>query len=511
MHACVVELKTAPAGTVAEVAAEADLRRMLADVLGDRLRLGAAAAGTHPIATGSDVAVSSGARYREIERTMGALARREPTMALHVHVAMPDGEAAVQALDGLRHDRAAPAGAVGELPILARRRLGFASARTPIFSMFPRGDPAALRHLRDVRPSRLAAGTGADPEPTFLWWDARLQPRLGTIEVRIMDAQTRVGDVAGLAAAVRCAVRRSAEVTRPDRTWARRSWPRTGSSPRDGMEAMLIDADRVRRPAREALAGLLDECRPVAQARLRERARRRRRTRRRPGLCAAAAAGAAGRGCAPCPGASRTCSPPPSATPSRRRSGMLSPTAIVDPFGLWPRAARLGRQTSVVAADTAAQTALVLLDRVLASPRSEQALDLVLRSRLAGQAVRSLVRGPLVEVALRTAVAEGLVERISAELVDSGAVDRVFDHLVSTEVPQQLADRLLAAGVAERIAQRVVAGPEIDRLRRRRSTARAAGSWSRRSTAASSTRPSRACWSATSSGSSSTRSRTARR
>ena len=113
---------------------------------------------------------------------------------------------------------------------------------------------------------------------------------------------------------------------------------------------------------------------------------------------------------------------------------MPSPTAIVDPFGLWPWAARLGRQTSVVAADTAAQTALVLLDRVLASPRSEQAMDLVLAAGSADQAVRSVVRGPLVEAALRTAVAEGLVERISAELVDSGAVDRVFDHLVSTEV-----------------------------------------------------------------------------
>ena len=29
----------------------------------------------------------------------------------------------------------------------------------------------------------------AIPEPTFLWWDVRLQPRFGTVEVRIMDAQ----------------------------------------------------------------------------------------------------------------------------------------------------------------------------------------------------------------------------------------------------------------------------------------------------------------------------------
>ncbi len=269
VHACVVELKTAPAGTVAEVAAElADLRRMLADVLGDRLRLGAAAAGTHPIATGSDVAVSSGARYREIERTMGALARREPTMALHVHVAMPDGEAAVRALDGLRHDLPLLLALSANSPFWRGGDSGFASARTPIFSMFPRvGIPRRFgTYATYVRVVGSLLRSGAIPEPTFLWWDARLQPRLGTIEVRIMDAQTRVGDVAGLAAAVRCAVRRSAEVTRPDRTPGPEVLAENRFlAARDGMEAMLIDADRVRRPAREALAGLLDECRPVAR------------------------------------------------------------------------------------------------------------------------------------------------------------------------------------------------------------------------------------------------------
>ena len=48
---------------------------------------------------------------------------------------------------------------------------------------------------------------GAIPEPTFIWWDVRLQPRLGTLEVRVMDAQTRIRDTAALAALVQCLVR----------------------------------------------------------------------------------------------------------------------------------------------------------------------------------------------------------------------------------------------------------------------------------------------------------------
>ena len=49
--------------------------------------------------------VSRRPRYREIAATMRVLARRGPAMALHVHVAVPDGDTAVRALDGLRADR----------------------------------------------------------------------------------------------------------------------------------------------------------------------------------------------------------------------------------------------------------------------------------------------------------------------------------------------------------------------------------------------------------------------
>ena len=41
---------------------------------------------------------------------------------------------------------------------------------------------------------------GAFPEPTFLWWDLRLRPVYGTIEIRIMDTQAEVWRTAALAA-----------------------------------------------------------------------------------------------------------------------------------------------------------------------------------------------------------------------------------------------------------------------------------------------------------------------
>src|SRR3954466_205858 len=117
-------------------------------------------------------------------------------MALHVHVAVPDGATAVRALDGLRDDLPLLLALSANSPFWRGADSGFASMRTPIFSMFPRVGIA--RHFgayaEYVRAVEAVVGSGAIRDPSFLWWDARIQPRFGTVEVRIMDAQSRVTD-----------------------------------------------------------------------------------------------------------------------------------------------------------------------------------------------------------------------------------------------------------------------------------------------------------------------------
>src|SRR3954462_10991563 len=93
------------------------------------------------------------------------------------------------------------------------------------------------------------------PDPTFLWWDPRPHPRFGTVEVRIMDAQTRVEDTAALAAFIQCIAKlevesgyvssRAFEV--PEAVDENRVL-----GARDGMCAGLIDVELERKvPARE--------------------------------------------------------------------------------------------------------------------------------------------------------------------------------------------------------------------------------------------------------------------
>ena len=108
----------------------------------------------------------------------------------------------------------------------------------------------------------------AFPEPTFLWWDVRPQPRFGTVEVRILDAQTTVAETAALVALVqsiaRLEVREGYVSDRLVRTQEALDENRFIAA-RDGMDGALIDPDReCRVDAREQLGQLLEAVAPHA-------------------------------------------------------------------------------------------------------------------------------------------------------------------------------------------------------------------------------------------------------
>jgi glutamate---cysteine ligase / carboxylate-amine ligase len=269
-HGSALELASRPHATPAEAAE--DLARLRAGLAADLepLDLRAAVAGTHPFAQWSEVEVSEGARYQSIYDTMRELARREPTFALHVHVAVPDAEAAVRALRGMRVHVPLLLAAAANSPFWQGRDTGLASARVPVFGTFPRvGIPRPFRSYAEyVEAVDVLLRCDAFPEPTFLWWDVRLQPKLGTIEVRIMDAQTRWRDNAALAALVQCAVR--LEATEGFAAAAIAEYPEVLDenrflATRDGMRAEFIDPARERRrPATDILDELLAACAPHA-------------------------------------------------------------------------------------------------------------------------------------------------------------------------------------------------------------------------------------------------------
>jgi carboxylate-amine ligase len=270
-HQGALELTCSPHATVAEAERElAGLRGRLADAL-TALDLGVAASGVHPTTPASETEVSPAGRYQLILRTMRELARREPTFALHVHVGVPDPEDAIRLMNRLRVHLPLLLALSANSPFRAGHPTGLASTRTALFQAFPRtGIPRAFDSYDDwVTTVGLLLRCGAFPEATFLWWDVRAQPRFGTVEVRIMDAQTEVGRAAALVALVQALARlelqegfaTSAQIAAAELLAENRFL-----AARDGMEAELLDPDTgSRRPARAVLASVLDAVRPHAQ------------------------------------------------------------------------------------------------------------------------------------------------------------------------------------------------------------------------------------------------------
>ena len=270
-HSCTLELAGGiHVGVRTAVQELLALRRRLAEELAPH-DLQAAVAGTHPSAVGEDTEVSESARYQVLYDKMRELARREPTFALHVHVGVPDPELAMQAADRIRAHLPLILAVSANSPFWRGRDSGMASFRTPLFQGFPRsGIPRRFgSYGAYVEVVDLMLRADALPEPTFIWWDVRLQPRFGTVEIRIADAQTTVSEAAGIAALIQALVRLeateghappglvgAAEVLEENRFLAAR----------DGIDARLIDVTTATRvPARAQLEELLEVCRPHAE------------------------------------------------------------------------------------------------------------------------------------------------------------------------------------------------------------------------------------------------------
>jgi carboxylate-amine ligase len=270
-HGSALEIQTGVHNRIGGAIDELTELRAELDAILQPLSMRAAVAGTHPFAVWQEIVVSAGERYQFVYGSMRELARREPTFGLHVHVGVPDAEAAIHAGNRLRTHIPLLLALSVNSPFWQGRDTGLASARTPLFQAFPRvGIPRAFTDYADyVEAVDVLIRCDAVPEPTFLWWDVRPQPRFGTVEVRIMDAQTTLADAAALAALVQCIVRLEveegediAEPPLPQEVLAENRF----LAARDGMDAELIEPGLGRRvPARGQLDDLVAACRPHAE------------------------------------------------------------------------------------------------------------------------------------------------------------------------------------------------------------------------------------------------------
>ncbi|MGZ4188100.1 MAG: carboxylate-amine ligase [Solirubrobacteraceae bacterium] len=260
-YAAMIELVAPICSDAAEAVTSLNALRARARAVGAT----AIGAGLHPTGAFGDVIPYPAPRYHLIADEMRGLQARTPTCALHVHVGMPDEEAAIRAFNGVREHLPLLQALAANSPFWHGRDSGLASARAQMFRALPRSEiPMAFQSFDEYAESVEALATAGElPDYTYLWWDVRPHPVLGTIEVRSMDAQSSLRSITGLAALVHALARRAADEHGP---WERREVLMESSfrAARDGLAATIWH-DGAMRPVPEVARAAINRARPYAR------------------------------------------------------------------------------------------------------------------------------------------------------------------------------------------------------------------------------------------------------
>jgi carboxylate-amine ligase len=243
-----VEAQSEVSGTVGEAAAA--LRGIRRELLDSGARL--MGAGLHPNAAPGEADVHQTRRYALIEDSLQGILRT-PICGQHIHVGMPEAETAVRAYNGIRTHVPLLNALASNSPFWFGEDSGLASARTVLFRSYPRAAmaPEFADFGEFCRVTRQICIAGALDDYTHIWWDVRIHPALGTIEIRAADTQFDLRRTAALAALVHCLVRVEAERDQ-SRIPAREALAESSfQATRHGLGAQLLDARCESRPARE--------------------------------------------------------------------------------------------------------------------------------------------------------------------------------------------------------------------------------------------------------------------
>ncbi|MEV5510832.1 carboxylate-amine ligase [Streptomyces orinoci] len=229
----------------------------------------AIASGAAPLTELTGVPVTPSPRYRRLRVQGRRLVDEQLVNGMHIHVAVPDREAGVVALNRLRDWIPLLVAMSGNSPLWRGQDTGFASWRTVVFGRWPvSGPPPHFADAADYdRRATALLNAGAIADLGQIYWQIRLSDRYPTVEIRCFDVQLEADEAAMFAGIVRALVVTAlrdrgdggpAVPCRPEMLYAA-NW----HAARHGLEGRLIDAEGRQRPAGDLVSGLLDHITPA--------------------------------------------------------------------------------------------------------------------------------------------------------------------------------------------------------------------------------------------------------
>jgi carboxylate-amine ligase len=260
-----IEFRTLPHATFASAARDLVEGRLALGALADRLGLALGISGVHAFSDWRDQRIIDTEHYRRVKDELGYIAWTNNTWAIHVHCGVRGADRAIAVVTAIRSVLPELLALSANSAVFVGRLTGLHSTRTQIFTRsFPRcGVPDPLTGWEEYADYvRFLDRTHSIVESTQIWHSVRPHHAYGTVELRICDGQTEMGEALGLAALmVACvaAFLRDHDDGRPlpahpHRLIEENVW----RAQRDGVTGRLIDLDRAEeRPAAAAIEALL--------------------------------------------------------------------------------------------------------------------------------------------------------------------------------------------------------------------------------------------------------------
>jgi glutamate---cysteine ligase / carboxylate-amine ligase len=205
----VLEIATPVCHNAADVDFELRKLRRYVTELARKEGLRVGSAGTHPFSLFERQRITARDRYRALVDQLQYVARRELIFGMHVHVAVDDPEKSIKVLNALLVHLGELLALTANSPFWRGELTGLASTRQMVFAAFPRsGVPPRFDDYGEyAEVVGQLEKTGCIADYTHIWWDIRPHPKWGTIEVRVMDAVTRVEEAVAVAAYIQSLVK----------------------------------------------------------------------------------------------------------------------------------------------------------------------------------------------------------------------------------------------------------------------------------------------------------------
>ena len=268
----VCEIATEPCRNTREAGEQLRALRRLVQQVANERGLAIGSAGTHPFALWEDQRIVSRPRYRELIAGLQFVARQEIIFGIHVHVGLDDPDKAIHVTNGMRVHLPLLLALSVNSPFWRGKQSGLQSTRTPIFRAFPRvGIPPRYDDFEDwSRRIDFMQTTKVVPDYTYLWYDVRPHPNFGTVEIRVMDSQTRVEHTLAITALIQAMVKELAEHYEEGKSLSRYPYEMLDENKwlaaRHGLDSELVDLPKTDRvDAAELTRRLMDRLRPHAE------------------------------------------------------------------------------------------------------------------------------------------------------------------------------------------------------------------------------------------------------